>query len=161
MWTQPFIVAIVSDTTAHDGDTAKVSTLLSTQGAQSFINYQGTNGTTPIHCVSQKGHVSVTEQLIEPHYNIDLQAKERVTPLICAVHNGHKTVTEQLMTARCNVDLLGKYGFTPLHMTTQKGNETVTEQLIKACCNIDLHHNDGATAPDFIFSLYSVKYTVT
>ncbi len=29
---------------ARDGDAAKVHTLLSTQGAQSFINYQGRNG---------------------------------------------------------------------------------------------------------------------
>jgi hypothetical protein len=31
---------------ALDGDTAKVGTLLSTQGAQSFINYQDKHGTT-------------------------------------------------------------------------------------------------------------------
>ena len=32
---------------ARDGDAAKVSTLLSTQGVQSFINYQDENGATP------------------------------------------------------------------------------------------------------------------
>ena len=31
---------------ARDGDAAKVRTLLSTQGAQSFINYQGAHGST-------------------------------------------------------------------------------------------------------------------
>jgi hypothetical protein len=31
---------------ACDGDAAKVGTLLSTQGAQSFINYQDANGAT-------------------------------------------------------------------------------------------------------------------
>ena len=30
------------------GDEARVSTLLSTQGAQSFINYQGALGATPL-----------------------------------------------------------------------------------------------------------------
>jgi hypothetical protein len=33
---------------AGDGDAAKVSTLLSTQGAQSFINYQDAHGATPL-----------------------------------------------------------------------------------------------------------------
>jgi hypothetical protein len=32
----------------RDGDAAKVSTLLSTQGAQSFINYQDERGFTPL-----------------------------------------------------------------------------------------------------------------
>jgi ankyrin repeat protein len=57
---------------ARDGDTAKVSTLLSTQGAQSFINYQDARGYTPLYAASQNGNVSVTEQLIEAGCNIDL-----------------------------------------------------------------------------------------
>jgi hypothetical protein len=32
--------------TARGGDTAKVSTLLSTEGAQSFINYQDADGSS-------------------------------------------------------------------------------------------------------------------
>ena len=109
---------------ARDGHAAKVSTLLSTQGAQSFINYQGANGTTPLLCAAQNGHASVTKQLIEARCNIDLKAKEGVTPLICAVHKGHKAITQQLITARCNVDIQGKYGVSPLHMAAQKGHET-------------------------------------
>ncbi len=38
----------------RDGDAAKVSTLLSTQGAQSFINYQDEHGATPLFLVGQK-----------------------------------------------------------------------------------------------------------
>ena len=34
---------------ARGGDAAKVSTLLSTQGAQSFMNYQDAHEATPIH----------------------------------------------------------------------------------------------------------------
>jgi ankyrin repeat protein len=49
---------------ARDGDTAKVHTLLSTQGAQSFINYQVTNGYTPLHEAAFNGHEAVTKQLI-------------------------------------------------------------------------------------------------
>jgi hypothetical protein len=49
---------------ACDGDAAKVSTLLSTQGAQSFINYQGALGYTPLHCAAGRGHEAVTEKLL-------------------------------------------------------------------------------------------------
>jgi hypothetical protein len=35
---------------AHEGDITKVSTLLSTEGVKSFINYQNGMGLTPFHC---------------------------------------------------------------------------------------------------------------
>ena len=47
----------------RDGDAAKVSTLLSTQGAQSFINFQDAQGGTPLHCTGVNGHESITKQL--------------------------------------------------------------------------------------------------
>ena len=37
------------------GDVAKVRTLLSTHGTQSFINYQDANGCTPLHIVGLYG----------------------------------------------------------------------------------------------------------
>jgi hypothetical protein len=46
------------------GDAAKVSTLLSTQAAQSFINYQDEHGRTLLHDATIRGHETVTEQLI-------------------------------------------------------------------------------------------------
>ena len=58
---------------AHGGDAAKVSTLLSTQGAQSFINYQGARGATPLFLAAGKGHAAVTEQLIAARCNVDVQ----------------------------------------------------------------------------------------
>jgi len=41
---------------ALNGDTAKVSTLLSTQCAQSFINYQDADGSMPIHFADISGY---------------------------------------------------------------------------------------------------------
>jgi hypothetical protein len=56
---------------AHDGDAAKVSTLLPTQGALSFINYQDAHGSTPLHLAAQHGHAAVTEKLLEARCNVD------------------------------------------------------------------------------------------
>jgi ankyrin repeat protein len=74
---------------AGDGDAAKVSALLSTQGAQSFINYQDAHGATPLHIATQEGHAVVTEQLIAARCNVDLQAADLSTPLHLAAANGH------------------------------------------------------------------------
>jgi ankyrin repeat protein len=132
---------------ARDGDAAKVSTLLSTQGAQSFINYQDALGRTPLHIAAANGHASVTQQLIAARCIVDLEAEEGFTALHCAAGNGHEAVTEQLIAARCNVDLQeDKYGGTPLHVAAHQGHEPVTKQLIAARCNVDLKTNNGLTA---------------
>ena len=58
---------------ARDGDAAKVSTLLSTQGAQSFINFQSAQGITPLHCAAFSGHEAVTEKLLAARCSVNLQ----------------------------------------------------------------------------------------
>ena len=73
---------------AGDGDAAKVSTLLSTQGAQSFINYQDAHGFTPLHIAAVNGHAAVTEQLIAARCNVNLQAEDGYTPIHFAAGQG-------------------------------------------------------------------------
>ena len=89
---------------ARDGDAAKVSSLLSTQGAQSLINYQDAQGATPLFIAAQKGHASVTEQLIAARCNVDIQDEMRYTPLHIAAGSGLASVAKQLLAARCNID---------------------------------------------------------
>jgi ankyrin repeat protein len=85
---------------ACDGDAATVGTLLSTQGAQSLINYQEARGYTALHCAAGNGHSAVTKQLIAARSNVDLQDKNGCTPLHFAAANGHAAVTKQLLAAR-------------------------------------------------------------
>jgi len=62
------------------GDTAAVSSLLSTQSAQSFINYRDAIGSTPLQAAAGNRHEAVTRQC-----NVDLQTEEHgYTPLHCA-----------------------------------------------------------------------------
>jgi ankyrin repeat protein len=85
---------------ALDGDAAKVSTLLSTQGAWSFINYQCANGWTPLLFAAQNGHSTTTEKLLAARCSVDLQAVSGCTALQIAASNGHEAVTKQLIAAR-------------------------------------------------------------
>jgi hypothetical protein len=77
---------------ARDGDAAKVSTMLSTQGAQSFINYTDSKGFTALHAAAVDGLAAVTKQLIAARCNVDLQAKDGFTPLDVAAQNGRELV---------------------------------------------------------------------
>ena len=61
--------------TARDGDTESVRTLLSESDGQSMMNYQDGTGSTPLFVAVANGHVSVIEQLIEGHCDVDLQDK--------------------------------------------------------------------------------------
>jgi hypothetical protein len=84
---------------AVDGDTTKVSTLLSTQGAQSFINYQyDQHGGTVSHWTPNNGGLCAP------------QRKDGFTLLRFAAQQGHETVTELRIVVRCNVDLQTKMG---------------------------------------------------
>jgi ankyrin repeat protein len=87
------------------GDAAKVSTLLSTQGAQFFINYQDAAGGHPLLYASGQGHAAVTKQLIFARCSVNLQDAHGNTPLHFAAECGNAAVTKQLVAARCDVDL--------------------------------------------------------
>jgi hypothetical protein len=87
---------------ARDGEAAKVSTLLSTQGAQSFINYQDARGCTPLLFAAQNGHSAITEKLLAARCSVDLVTEDGCTALQSAASNGHAAVTTQLLAARCN-----------------------------------------------------------
>jgi hypothetical protein len=95
-----------------DGDAAKVSTLLSRQGAQSFINYQDAQGATPLYATALNGHASVTKHLLAARCNVDLQ--RRFTPLHAEASRQHAAVAKQLIAARCCVDPQDKIGCTIL-----------------------------------------------
>ncbi len=77
---------------ACDGDAAKVSTLLSTQGAQSFINYQDADGYTPLVFAAGNGHEAVTKQLLAARCHVHLQANDGATALQYAEGQGHTGV---------------------------------------------------------------------
>ena len=84
--------------------------LMTTQGAQSFINcqqsfidYMDDHGANALHAAALSGH---------------------------GRRSGHAVVTRQLLTARCNVDLQDKNECTPFHVAATYGHVTVTEQLL-------------------------------
>ena len=130
---------------ARDGDAAKVSTLLSTQGAESLINCQNSRGATPLHAAAWHGREAVTKQLLAARCSVDLQDVEGATPLHIAARNGHEAVTKQLIAARCSVDLLTENGSNALHVAAHLGHAAVTKQLLAARCNVDLQANNGFT----------------
>ena len=54
------------------GDASKVQTFLSVSNVQTFINYQDTDGHTPLFKAAKKGHAAVVDQLIAARCNLNL-----------------------------------------------------------------------------------------
>jgi hypothetical protein len=89
------------------GDASKVQTFLSVSNVQTFINYQDTDGHTPLFKAAKKGHAAVVDQLIAARCNVDLaNTDDGQTPLFIAAEQGHTPVVEQLIAARCSLNLV-------------------------------------------------------
>ena len=73
----------------RNDNTAKVSMLLCTHIAQSFINYQDAHGATPLYIAAAQGHAFVTKQLLAAHCNVDLQDNNGLAALQLAEEEGH------------------------------------------------------------------------
>ena len=69
-------------------DCAKVSTLLSSPDAQSFINYQNKNGFTPLHAATANDHLNVTKVLIEARCNVNANSRIGRTPIMTDPRRG-------------------------------------------------------------------------
>jgi ankyrin repeat protein len=120
---------------AHHGDAAKVGTLLSTQGAQSFMDYQEALGITPLHMAAGQGHVAVSKQLIAARCNVNLQTEQGITSIHASASQGHEAVTKQLIVARCNVDLQAENWYAVTLMFRQRmGSRRSTRSTKWACC---------------------------
>jgi ankyrin repeat protein len=66
------------------GDTVTVRNMLSTAGAQSWIDWQSDLGYTPLYIAALLNQPSITEQLIVARCHIDLHREDGATPLIIA-----------------------------------------------------------------------------
>ena len=98
---------------ATSGDEATVSSLLSRQHVQSFINFTDENfcyandiwprrGCTPLHLAAARGHGKVVETLVEAKADLFLQDEDQHTPLHMAAFSGHGKMVETLVEAKAD-----------------------------------------------------------
>ena len=91
----------------RNDNTAKVSMLLCTHIAQSFINYQDAHGATPLYIAAAQGHAFVTKQLLAAHCNVDLQDNNGLAALQLAEEEGHAGIATLIRNKTQEAALLG------------------------------------------------------
>jgi ankyrin repeat protein len=103
---------------AKHGQTVLVLALLSQD--PTLISARDTDGSTPLHCATWKGHERVVEVLLK--HGADVNAKNNndhwgTTPLHAAAHANQRAIAEQLIKHGANIHATNLNGRTPLAET--------------------------------------------
>ena len=138
-------------TAAHEGDLAKVKSLLAS-GAR--VDARDENGFTPLHWAKT---AQIAKVLLKAGARVDARGKYGETPL----NFGLKTVevTKVLLKAGAKVDARDGDGFTSLHWAAFFASADVVEVLLKAGANPKAKNIYGQTPFALAKSLPFVKGT--
>ena len=103
---------------AKSGASARVAELLRQDAA--LISAKDTDGSTPLHCATWKGHANVVEVLLA--HGADVNAHNNndhwgTTPLHAAAHGTQKAIAEMLIAHGADIHAINLNGRTPLAET--------------------------------------------
>lgn len=117
---------------AKAGDLAKVRALVGTDA--SLVNALDSDGSTPLHCATWKGHVEVVTFLLNADANVNSHNQNEhwgTTPLHAAAHANQATIAQLLIDRGAEVNAQDINGQTPMHHTTFHKAKAVAKLLQK------------------------------
>ncbi len=117
---------------AKSGDIGKVKGLLATDS--DLVQARDTDGSTPLHCATWKGHQEIVTLLL--HAGADVNAQNRnehwgTTPLHAAAHANQAAIAQLLIEQGADVNAEDLNGKTPMHHTTFHKAKAVAKLLQK------------------------------
>ena len=115
---------------AKSGDVATIKTLLKSD--PSLIDARDTDGSTPLHCATWKGHEKVAELLLKAGANVNAVNENEhwgTTPLHAAAHANQAKIAQLLLDHGANVKAEDREGRTPMAHTNFHKAKAVAKLL--------------------------------
>ena len=118
---------------AKKGDTIKIKELLAADAG--LTDARDTDGSTPLHCATWKGHPDVVALLLNAGADVNAQNNNDhwgTTPLHAAAHANQVAIAHMLISHGANLNAQDMNGKTPLFHTTfhkAKAVAKILEQL--------------------------------
>ncbi len=115
---------------AKSGDVASITALLKSD--PTLINARDTDGSTPLHCATWKGHEKVAELLLKSGANVNAVNQNEhwgTTPLHAAAHANQAKIAQLLLDHGANVKAEDMEGRTPMVHTNFHKAKAVAKLL--------------------------------
>ena len=107
------------------------------------------SGLTALHCSAQRGHLAVTQLLVEAGGDVETRAFNGATALGLAAARGHSEVMEVLIEAGANPNNRTMHGSTPLIGAAHHGHVDAVKLLLRAKADpLLVHHTNMTLALD-------------
>ena len=117
---------------AKAGDLAKARALLESDG--DLVNALDTDGSTPLHCATWKGHTEMVAFLLKAGADVNAHNRNEhwgTTPLHAAAHSNQTAIAQLLIDNGAEVNAHDLNGKTPMHHTTFHKAKAVARLLEK------------------------------
>jgi GA-binding protein transcription factor beta len=117
---------------SKSGNVARVKELLAIDAA--LIGARDTDGSTPLHCATWKGHLNVVSLLLDAGAEVNLHNQNEhwgTTPLHAAAHANQAAIAELLIKHGADLNAKDMNAKTAMHHTTFHKAKAVARVLEK------------------------------
>lgn len=115
---------------AKSGDVFTLKSLLAQDA--SLVNALDSDGSTPLHCATWKGHLIIVEALLEAGANVNAVNQNEhwgTTPLHAAAHANQAAIAKMLLDNGADAKATDMEGRTPMFHTTFHKAKAVAKLL--------------------------------
>ncbi|XP_043091727.1 caskin-1 isoform X12 [Puntigrus tetrazona] len=112
------------------------------------VNFQDTDGFSPLHHAALNGNVEVISLLLESQAIVDIRDQKGMRPLHYAAWQGKSEPMKLLLKSGSSVNGQSDEGQIPLHLAAQHGHYDVSEMLLQHQSNPCIVDNAGKTPLD-------------